>query len=201
MVITRLTKLTAFTLATTFLVTSSGSAFAAAGWNGSHSRRAEVNHRLANQNRAINHDRSDGALSRGQARQLHHEDHQIRQEERDMASQDGGHITRADQRVLNRQENGVNRQIGRDTGNFDRTHGRRGEVNDRLANQDRRINAERRDGDITGAQASQLHRDDRQIGQEERDMASQDRGHITRSEQVALNQQENVVSRDITQDR
>jgi hypothetical protein len=30
-----------------------------------------------------------------------------------MASLDGGHITRADQRVLNRQENAISRQIGR----------------------------------------------------------------------------------------
>ncbi len=30
-----------------------------------------------------------------------------------MARLDGGHITRADQRVLNRQENVVSRQIGR----------------------------------------------------------------------------------------
>jgi hypothetical protein len=74
-------------------------------------------------------------------------------------------------------------------------------VNDRLANQDRRINTERRDGDINGAQAARLHRDDRQIGQEERDMASQNGGHITRSEQGVLNQQENVVSREITQAR
>jgi hypothetical protein len=201
MITTRLTKLTVAALATTFLVTSTGGAFAAAGWNSTHPRRAEVNHRLANQNGTINRDRADGELSGSQARQLHHEDHQIRQEERDMASQDGGHITRADQRVLNQQENGVNRQIGRDTGNFDRTHPRRAEVNDRLANQNRRINTERRDGDITGAQASQLHHDDRQIAQEERDMASQDHGHITRSEQGVLNQQENGVSRQIAQDR
>jgi hypothetical protein len=201
MVTTRLTKLTVFAFAATFLVASAGSAFADAGWNASHPRRAEVNHRLANQNSKINQDRRDGELSRGQARQLHRDDHQIRQEERDMAAQDGGHITRADQRVLNQQENGVNRQISRDTGRFDQSHPRRAEVNDRLNNQDRRINAERRDGDITGAQAAQLHRDDRQIAQEERDMAAQDGGHITRAEQGVLNQQENVVSRQIRQDR
>jgi hypothetical protein len=30
-----------------------------------------------------------------------------------MASHDGGHITRADQRALNQQENAVSKQIGR----------------------------------------------------------------------------------------
>ncbi|MGH7289973.1 MAG: hypothetical protein ACREJT_02090 [Myxococcota bacterium] len=88
-----------------------------------------------------------------------------------------------------------------DTGRFDATHSRRTEVNDRLANQNRRIDAERRSGEITGAQAHQLHREDRQVAHEERDMASQDGGHITRAEQVALNQQENGISRQIRQDR
>ena len=194
MVITSMTKLTVFAFATTILVASAGSAFAATEWNATHPRRAEVNQRLSNQNATINRDRTDGELSRGQARQLHREDHQIRQEERNMASRDGGHITRADQRVLNR-------QISHDTGRFDQSHPRRAEVNDRLANQDHRINAERRDGEISGSQAAQLHRQDRQIGQEERDMASQNGGHITRSEQGVLNQQENVVSREITQAR
>jgi hypothetical protein len=201
MVITRMTKLSVLACATTLLLTSASSAFAATEWNATHPRRAEVNHRLSNQNATINQDRANGSLSRGQARQLHREDHGIRQEERNMASLDGGHITRADQRVLNRQENGVNRQISRDTGRFDQSHPRRAEVNDRLANQDRRINAERHDGDISGAQAAQLHQDDHQIRREERDMASQNGGHITRSEQGVLNQQENVVSRQITQDR
>lgn len=111
MVIGRLSKLTVFALTASFVVTSAGSAFAAAGWNASHPWRAEVNHRLANQNGRIDRDRRDGDLNRYQARTLHRDDHRIRQEERDMASTDGGHITRADQRVLNQQENVVSRDI------------------------------------------------------------------------------------------
>jgi hypothetical protein len=111
MVISRLTKLTVSAFAASLVVTSAGSAFADAGWNASHPRRTEVNHRLANQNGRIDHDRRDGDLNRRQARTLHRDDHRIRQEERDMASTDGGHITRADQRVLNQQENVVSRDI------------------------------------------------------------------------------------------
>jgi hypothetical protein len=80
---------------------------------------------------------------------------------------------------------------------FQRNHPRREQVNERLANQNRRINQERREGEITQQQAGKLHREDRQIRQEERDMASQNGGHITRSEQRVLNQQENAVSRQI----
>jgi hypothetical protein len=82
-------------------------------------------------------------------------------------------------------------------GHFCRTHPRRAEVNHRLANQDRRINKEVKEGDLTKAQGAALHKDDHQIRQEERDMASQDHGHITKLEQKTLNQQENQVSKKI----
>jgi hypothetical protein len=80
---------------------------------------------------------------------------------------------------------------------FCRTHPRRAEVNHRLANQDKRIHQEVKEGELTKTQASSLHKDDHQIRQEERDMASQDHGHITKQEQKTLNQQENQVSKQI----
>jgi hypothetical protein len=67
-------------------------------------------------------------------------------------------------------------------------------VNKRLENQNDRIHKEVKEGDLTKAQAAKLHKDDRQIRQEERDMAAQNGGHITKSEQRVLNQQENAVS-------
>jgi hypothetical protein len=89
-----------------------GGAMAETQWNKDHPRRHEVNHRLANQNRRIHHEVKDGQINHHQAAELHHEDHAIRQEERDMARQDGGHITKSEDRTLNQQENGVSRQIG-----------------------------------------------------------------------------------------
>lgn len=44
-----------------------------------------------------------------------------------------------------------------------------------------------------------MHRDDRQIRQEERDMASQNGSHVTKREDYALSQQENHLSRQIGQ--
>jgi len=80
-------------------------------WTQHHPRRAEVNGRLANQNARIDRKVDDGQMSRAEAARLHHEDHQVRQEERDMASQDHGHITKQEQRTLNQQENHISRQI------------------------------------------------------------------------------------------
>jgi hypothetical protein len=80
---------------------------------------------------------------------------------------------------------------------WDATHPRRAEVNGRLDNQDARIHQERAEGQISGAQAHQLHAEDYAIRTEERAMASQNGGHITTGEQRGLNQQENGVSRQI----
>ena len=78
-----------------------------------HPRREQVNERLANQNKRIKNEVAEGELTKAQASKLHAEDKQIRQEERLMASQNGGHITKQEQRTLNQQENAVSRQIGK----------------------------------------------------------------------------------------
>jgi hypothetical protein len=82
-------------------------------WQKDHPRREQVNNRLANQNGRIKKEVKEGEMSKAQAAKLHHEDHQIRKEERMMASQNGGHITKSEQKALNQQENGVSKQIGK----------------------------------------------------------------------------------------
>ena len=93
------------------LAALAGTASAETTWQKNHPRRTQVNHRLNNQNKRIHQDVKDGTLSKSQAAGLHKEDHQVRQEERDMASQNGGHITKGEQKVLNGQENQISNQI------------------------------------------------------------------------------------------
>jgi hypothetical protein len=88
------------------------SAHAETPWQYQHPRRTEVNERLANQNGRIDRDVARGTMSHAEGAYLHSEDRGIRAEERDMAAVNGGHITRAEQRTLNQQENAVSRQIG-----------------------------------------------------------------------------------------
>ena len=84
-----------------------------------------------------------------------------------------------------------------DEAKFDKEHPRREEVNQRLENQDKRINKEVKEGEISKGQAAKLHREDRHVRKEERAMASKDGGHITKKEQERLNHQENKVSEQI----
>ena len=82
-------------------------------WKGSHPRRAEVNARLANQNKRINTEVKEGDLTKTQAHDLKTEDAGIRADEHYDASKDGGHITKAEDQQLNSQENAVSQQIGK----------------------------------------------------------------------------------------
>ncbi|KWC57789.1 hypothetical protein [Burkholderia ubonensis] len=99
-------------IAATLMSVLTGSAFADTPWQKAHPRREEVNQRLANQNRRIHHEVKEGEMSHAQAARLHRDDRQIRQEERDMAAQNGGRLTKPEQRVLNQQENAVSNKIG-----------------------------------------------------------------------------------------
>jgi hypothetical protein len=82
-------------------------------WQRNHPRRVEVNHRLANLNHRVWQERHDGQISRAQAWKDHHEVHQMRMEERAMAAKDHTHLTRADWKSLNQQENTVSSQVGK----------------------------------------------------------------------------------------
>jgi hypothetical protein len=83
------------------------------GFAKNHPRRAEVNQRLNNQDRRINHKMRSGDISKHQANRMHRRDHQIRHEERRMAYRHNGHITKHEQHRLNRQENHMNHRIVR----------------------------------------------------------------------------------------
>lgn len=86
----------------------------AATWDQRHPRRVEVNHRLANQDRRIDRDFREGDISARQAARLHREDRMVHADERFDAHFDRSHLTRADHRSLNQNENGISRQIYRD---------------------------------------------------------------------------------------
>jgi len=96
-----------------FASTVASSAMAETQWEKNHPRRDQVNDRLANQNKRIHQEVKEGEMSKAKAARLHKEDRQVRKEERVMASQHGGHITKKEQKTLNHQENAISKQIGK----------------------------------------------------------------------------------------
>jgi len=109
----RTTNATVFAVAIAMLGTSMTGAIAGNKWERNHPRRDQVNDRLENQNRRINQERKEGEITKGQANRLHREDQAIRHEEQTMSKLNNGHITPAEQKALNQQENAVSKQIGR----------------------------------------------------------------------------------------
>jgi hypothetical protein len=97
----------------TFMVAGTAAGASAATWAERHPRRDEVNDRLANQNLRIHRDLKQGKITMHEARQLHRDDRQIRASERVDAKFDHGHLTKADQRSLNQDENAASRDIYR----------------------------------------------------------------------------------------
>jgi len=102
----------AIALGVTFSAGIAGTALADTQWQKDHPRREQVNNRLADQDKRIHNQVKEGELTKSQAVALHKDDHQIRREERAMASQNGGHITKMEQNTLNQQENRVSGKIG-----------------------------------------------------------------------------------------
>ena len=106
-------KILTVTLMSLSLAGVASSALAETKWEKNHPRRDQVNDRLAKQNARIKTEVKEGELTKGQAANLHTQDRQIRTEEKLMASQNGGHITKLEQKTLNQQENAVSKEIGK----------------------------------------------------------------------------------------
>ena len=86
-------------------------------------------------------------------------------------------------------------------GQWDKDHPRRAEVNQRLDNQNQRIDQGEKSGELSPGQAKQLHREDHRMRKEERNMAARDGGHISKRDQAKLNRQENRTSKQIHREK
>lgn len=106
-------KRTLVTFGTVLVLATAGAAFADTPWQEHHPRRDEVNDRLVHQDRRIDREVHEGEVTRARAGKLHRQDHRVRKEERLMASRNGGHITKVEQKALNQQENRISRRIGK----------------------------------------------------------------------------------------
>lgn len=76
-----------------------------------HPRVNQVNQRVKNQHNRIEQGIKSGKINKQQAHQLHQERRAIKTEERAMRKADKGHLTKQDQKILNRQLNKRSTQI------------------------------------------------------------------------------------------
>jgi hypothetical protein len=190
-----------------------------------HPRRAQVIRRDNHLNNAINRDH--GQLG-GNYGALKTEDRGIRQQERQDARADGGHITRQQQQQLNGEENTLRSQVNQDyTGKgsaFGTGYGRGGGAGGYgggqpgggggggtfAQNHPRRAEVLGRDNNLNnaisqdrgqlGGNYQALKTDDRSIRQQEQSDARANGGYITSLQKQQLNQEENQLHQQIGQD-
>ncbi len=78
---------------------------------------SEINQRKVDQQQRIRQGVRSGQLTGHETAHLQRQEHAINHEERAMRAQDNGHLTRADRRVINRQQNAESARIYRDKHN------------------------------------------------------------------------------------
>lgn len=79
-----------------------------------HPRVNEVNHREANQQRRIGNGVAKGTLTSKQATNLEKRETAVQKRERADMSKHNGHLTKAEQAGINRQQNRISRSIAKD---------------------------------------------------------------------------------------
>ncbi len=84
---------------------------------------------------------------------------------------------------------------------FQKAHPRRAEVNHRERVQTHAINKAKRNGDITQAEARDLHKQDLSIKKDERTDVKTNGGYLTKGETKDINQDLNGVRKDLHEDR
>jgi hypothetical protein len=172
-----------------------------------HPRVNEVNQREENQQQRIAQGDAAGTLTAGQTGKIEGQEAKIQGQEAADMDKDHGHLTKADQRQLNNEENHVSGEISADkhgdakTGAFDPGHPRVNEVTGREENQQKRIAQGDASGTLSAGQTAKIEHEEKNIqAQKVADMAG-DHGHLTKKEQRQLNKKENAVSHRIHKDK
>jgi hypothetical protein len=80
-------------------------------WDKKHPRRHQVLHRLHNQKSRIKAKEADGKMTKAEGNKIERQDQTIHQEEKADAAENGGHITKGEQKSLNQQENQTSNEI------------------------------------------------------------------------------------------
>jgi len=173
---------------------------AKAGAKGQHPRHAEVAKRDRHLAHEMNKDYGD--LS-GHYNQLQKQDAAIRNQTRADMQQNGGHLSKAEQKQLNGEENALRGEISADKGpppktQFEENHPRRAEVLHRDNRIGGTLNA---DAGKLGGNYGSLKQQQQTIRQQEQADAAANGGHITKSEQGQLNTEESQLNQEIKADR
>jgi hypothetical protein len=140
---------------------------------------------------------ADGQLTPGESKNLETKEAGINHEERNMRSQDDGHLTAADRTKINNQQNHLSNRIYTDKHNANTTHYGNGEVGQRQKMQQQRIAQGMKSGQLTAGESSRLERQQQGISREKAGMREANDGRLSAGDKAQLNRQQNRSSGNI----
>jgi hypothetical protein len=156
-----------------------------------------IQQRKDNQQDRIAQGVQSGQLTAGETKNLENKQAGINKEERNMRSEDDGHLTAADRAKLNRQQNRMSNQIYRDKHNAATAHYGNNEVGQRRENQQDRIAQGIKSGQLTPHETAKLENQQQGINREVKGMRQANGGKLTQADKKAVNQQQNQASKNI----
>jgi hypothetical protein len=157
----------------------------------------EAQQRKDNQQDRIANGVQDDQLTPGESKNLETKEAGINQEERNMRSQDDGHLTSADRTKINNQQNHLSNQIYTDKHNANTAHYGNGVVGQRQQAQQDRIANGMRSGQLTAGESRNLEKQQQGLNREKNGMKEANGGKLSTGDKAALNHQQNQASKNI----
>jgi hypothetical protein len=160
----------------------------------------EVTQRKENQQGRIANGIESGQLNAGEAARLERGEVRINQKERADRAADGGKLTNADKRQLNRMQNRESARIYSAKHNgvvgvrADQSGRPESKLDQRRENQQGRIASGLKSGQLTAGEAAHLERGEARINQQARTDRAANGGKLTNADRAQLNQMQNHQS-------
>ena len=164
---------------------------------GAFAQTSEVGQRRENQQDRIAQGVKSGQLTAGETANLEKKESAINQEVRTDRSLNGGKLTAGEKKIVNQQQNKMSSQIYQDKHNTATQHYGNNEVDARRENQQDRIANGIASGKLNAAQTARLEKGESAINQEVKTDRSLNGGKLTQAEKKQVNQQQNVMSKKI----
>ncbi len=153
--------------------------------------------RKENQQDRIANGIQSGQLTAGETSKLETKEAAINGETKADRAANGGKLTAAEKAQINKQQNGLSKQIYDDKHNTNTAHYGNNEVGQRRENQQDRIAQGVKSGQLTAGETAKLENQQKGINQQVRADRAANGGKLTAGEKKQVNKEQNVTSRNI----
>jgi len=159
--------------------------------------KSEVGKRAENQQDRIANGVQSGQLTAGETANLEKKEAAINKQTAADRAANGGKLTPAERRQINREQNRVSNQIYRDKHNANTAHYGNHEVGQRRENQQQRIARGIKSGQLTAGETTKLENQERNINKKVAADRAANGGKLTPGEKAQINKEQNQASKNI----